>query len=931
MTAFIHTRTPNLAVLEPRGQVARAVAYCRSRAEDVAQRQVTRTAYDATGKAAAQWDPRLHDLHVEDPTVPANQATVYSLSGRVLYSHSVDAGTRVQLFGEAGQGVYFQDGRGTQRQVEFDRLLRPLAVFEQGACTERFTYAGFTAGHNQCGKIIRHDDPAGTRHFNQYAMGGAVLDHVQHFLQTLDPPDWPLPSNLRDELLELGEGACTQLQLNALGEMLQQTDAVGNCQGSNYTVAGELRESWLKPTESPTRKILVSAITYDADGRTERKSLGNGVVSLFDYSLQDGRLSRLYSRRSSGEPLQDLHYVYDPVGNILSIEDKTLAVRFFANQRIDPISQFTYDTLSQLIEATGFEEGSPRQGPNHRADPQALANFRQTYRYDLSGNLVELIHRGPKSHGRVLTAAKFSNRCLPHRDGVAPTEEEIAAAFDPNGNLLDLDTSRALQWDVRNQLAQVRPVTRESSLDDNERYACGSDGIRRRKVRTLYAKARAVVHETRYFPGLEIRVNDGNVLHVISVGEVQLLHWETGSPKAVANDQFRYMLVDLLGSCSVELDSLARVVSRQSYHPYGTTAFWERGDSSEQSYRTLAYSGKEQDTTGLYYFGLRYYLPTLQRWISPDILGYVDGLNLYASVRNSPVTFFDKQGATASREYFDEKDIEGFSSVFSSIKGGLLAQGLDPAKTLYLMVGRSPQVLGAYIEQMGYRTALLQMSGMSAAGAQLPRADELNEFELQNRGAFIESAVGGQDEGMQSVVMVDFSVTGNSISRAHQVVKEHYSRQGSNLAIKMAVVSRYTDATDNSDEDRTILHGEDNVLYDQQNRRGYLNMKERGVLRYMKVQQAEVDKGLSYTDKFSYKGVDAGKTPTIDLARKSKLDSMMKHALEQYPTTTPTDAKNQKKARYSIGMTRNGVSGVDSYINAYNRKNTSWFQRLFTW
>ncbi|MBF6026389.1 RHS repeat protein [Pseudomonas sp. P115] len=647
MNAVVHTHTPNLVVYDPRSQVACAVDYCRSHTQDLAQRRITRTRYDEAGRAVAQWDPRLYNLHMDDPTVPPNLANVYSLTGQVLSTQSVDAGLRVQLFGESGQGVYFQDGRGTQREVEFDALLRPLAVFEQGLCTERFTYAGadpIAASHNQCRQIIRHDDPAGTRHFNEYAMGGAVLDQVQHFLQALDTPDWPMPTQQRDDLLEPGDGARTLAYLNALGEVMQQTDAAGNHQGSHYSVDGQLREAWLQLKDSPTRKVLVSAITYDAHGRTERKTLGNGVISQFEYSPQDGRLMNLRSHRGSGERLQDLHYVYDPVGNIVSIEDKTLAVRFFANQRIDPISCFWYDSLYQLFEATGYEAGSAGKGPNQQADPRAVANFRQTYRYDLGGNLLELIHHGPQNHGRVLKAARYSNRCLPERDGVPPTEAEIAAAFDANGNLLALEMGRALEWDHRNQLAQVRPVQRQSALDDTERYIYGADGMRQRKVRTAQTNARAVISETRYLPGLEIRNVYGDELQVITAGAVQVLHWETAPPKRMANDQLRYTLEDHLGSCALELDADARVVSRESYHPFGSTAFWERGDSSEESYRTLGYSGKERDATGLYYYGLRYYIAWLQRWLNSDPAGPIDGLNLYRMVRNNPVTLNDPDG-----------------------------------------------------------------------------------------------------------------------------------------------------------------------------------------------------------------------------------------------------------------------------------------------
>ena len=64
----------------------------------------------------------------------------------------------------------------------------------------------------------------------------------------------------------------------------------------------------------------------------------------------------------------------------------------------------------------------------------------------------------------------------------------------------------------------------------------------------------------------------------------------------------------------------------------------------EAKYRTIRYSGKERDASGLYYYGQRYYAPWLQRWISPDPAGTVDGLNLYCMVGNNPVRFVDHQG-----------------------------------------------------------------------------------------------------------------------------------------------------------------------------------------------------------------------------------------------------------------------------------------------
>ncbi|MGN8101522.1 RHS repeat domain-containing protein, partial [Pseudomonas sp. 22072] len=474
MTALaLHRQTPGLSVSDPRGLTVRTVRYWRESGREQAQARSSRSGFDGAGRVVAEWDPRLVER--------ANLTQVYSLGSKVLGSHSVDAGWRVSLFTQAAEQVQAWDARGNERQVEYDSLLRPVAVFEQAACVERHHYADASphyAAHNQCGQLIRHDTPAGTQHFNEFGLTGAVLEQHQHFLQSLDMPDWPLPLDERDDLLEQAAGARSTLQFNPVGNVLEQTDAQGNRQRFNHTIDGRLREAWLQLKNATAAQRLVHDIHYNAQGQIEQQTAGNQVTSRFDYCPKDGRLNRLSAAGPSDEPLQDLHYVYDPVGNILSLEDKALPVRFFANQRIEPINRYTYDSLYQLIEATGWEGGSANRGPAHLEDPAAVANYRQTYRYDAGGNLLELIHHGPQQHGRVLTAAKHSNRCLPEVGGRPPTEAEIAEAFDASGNLLMLDRCRTLSWDARNQLSHVHMVERTLRLNDTERYVYGADGMR---------------------------------------------------------------------------------------------------------------------------------------------------------------------------------------------------------------------------------------------------------------------------------------------------------------------------------------------------------------------------------------------------------------------------------------------------------------------
>jgi len=661
LTQGIHTHTPTLTVADPRGLDVRSVTYYRAVETTAPEERINRSAYDAMGRLVEQWDPRLWVLKTEDAATPANLNNRYSLSGKVLGSMSVDAGERISLFGDADQLVETWDSRETERRVEYDDLLRPLAVYEQGKgeaarCTERYEYAnGDTsfAAHNQCGQVIRHDDPAGTQTLDEYALTGGVLEQTQRFLSSLEIPDWPPGPADREALLEpVAQAATSSSRFNPLGDVLEQIDAKGNRQLFDYTVDDLLFASHLQLSGQATPRTLVGDIAYNAYSQVEQETAGNGVVSTLTYRAEDGRLLRLHAARDADAPLQDLRYAYDPVGNVLSIEDAALPIRYFANQRVEPINRYDYDSLYQLTKATGWEAGSASRGPgfNRFDEPGAVANYQQTYHYDAGGNLLELIHVGPQSHSRKLTAARYSNRCLPDLDDRPPTEEEIAAAFDGNGNLLALQQGQTLRWDLRNQLHEVRPVEREGDDDDRELYFYGGDGMRRRKVRSTQTNARSLISEVRYLPGLEIRTRQGTgeVLHVICVqagrSAMQVLHWETAPPDGMSNDQYRYSLTDHLGSSSLELDGEAGVISRETYHPYGSTAWFAGRSEVEASYKTVRYSGKERDATGLYYYGFRYYATWLQRWVNPDPAEGVDGLNIYRMVRNNPISYNDIDG-----------------------------------------------------------------------------------------------------------------------------------------------------------------------------------------------------------------------------------------------------------------------------------------------
>jgi len=654
MNALVHRKTPTIKAVDSRGLPVRQVVYCRRNAQENSQARITRQHYDTAKRQVVQWDARLFGSAPE-----ANQTTVYSFSGKPLLVNSVDAGWRLSLPGDAGQVLRSWDQRGTQWRTTYDHRLRPIAIQEQTLDAEPRTVeclrygdsSAESAASNLCGALVRHDDSAGSLLIGEYGICGKPLRQTRRFLMDITPPHWPTDEPHRDALLESGGGYTTRWRYDALGQLILQSDAAGHQQRYGFDVAGQLKVLSLKIQGASSEKIIVRDLVYNAAGKVESQTAGNGVESRAAFDPANGRLISLRAA-VAGNTLQDLHYSYDAVGNVTRIEDRAQPVQFGSNQRVDAISTYTYDSLYQLTRATGREVAGLTSNPELPAfsrvpfDAQQLFPFTEHYEYDAGGNLIELRHvRDRNNYTRTLNVAANSNRLLSWNK---------AEHFDANGNPQVLNPGRSLEWSTRNQLASVTLVQRADGRHDMERYGYDSAGQRVRKTQTTHAST--VVHnqEVRYLPGLEIRTRHNERLEVIILQagrcNVRYLHWTEGRPAGIAKHPFRYSFDDHLGSSSLELDDEGWLISQESYLPYGATAWSASRSTVEADYRTIRYCGKERDASGLYYYGQRYYAPWLQRWINPDPAGTVDGLNLYCMVANNPMSFVDPAGLMRDEE-----------------------------------------------------------------------------------------------------------------------------------------------------------------------------------------------------------------------------------------------------------------------------------------
>ncbi|MCP4366956.1 MAG: RHS repeat-associated core domain-containing protein [Deltaproteobacteria bacterium] len=105
---------------------------------------------------------------------------------------------------------------------------------------------------------------------------------------------------------------------------------------------------------------------------------------------------------------------------------------------------------------------------------------------------------------------------------------------------------------------------------------------------------------------------------------------------------FTWNHADHLQSATRLTDSDGAEVRRLTYAAFGE----EAENSGSVDAPTYTYTGKEQDASGLMYYGARYYDPALARFITPDTLYDADpqGLNRYSYCSNNPLKHIDPDG-----------------------------------------------------------------------------------------------------------------------------------------------------------------------------------------------------------------------------------------------------------------------------------------------
>jgi RHS repeat-associated protein len=102
----------------------------------------------------------------------------------------------------------------------------------------------------------------------------------------------------------------------------------------------------------------------------------------------------------------------------------------------------------------------------------------------------------------------------------------------------------------------------------------------------------------------------------------------------------RSFITDALGSTLGLADSAGAIQTTYSYAPYGDTTFTGTAANNRSDF-----TGRENDSDGLYFYRARYYHPVFGRFVSEDPLGLSAGSpSLYEYVRGDPASITDPSG-----------------------------------------------------------------------------------------------------------------------------------------------------------------------------------------------------------------------------------------------------------------------------------------------
>lgn len=369
---------------------------------------------------------------------------------------------------------------------------------------------------------------------------------------------------------------------------------------------------------------MVAAYQYDDAGHRTRKILGNGVYTTYAHDAA-GQILSLVNFHPAGEIISRFDYTYNAIGNRLS------------KSTLDGKQTYTSDVLNQLTGVT-YPDGTTTQ-----------------FVYDAMGNRLNVVENG-------MPVAYTSNDLNQYL-----TVGSATYTYDANGNLIrktQEGETTTYEYDFEDRLVSVQTPT-ETII--NTYNALGQRNTRSDAEGTV-----------RYlWDGNEVSIEENNTNTTLRTYVWGGLLDEVARMEQGGIDY--YYLQDALLSVSDLIDDSGNTLEQYRYRAFGEPLV-QSSLGNPWFFTGAAFDFK----TGLQSNRLRWYSPDLGRFINPDPINLLGGVNLYAYASNNPARFVDPFGIVSVPSVLCQVSIILISSgagIFGTLAGGFLG-GLAAAGTV---------------------------------------------------------------------------------------------------------------------------------------------------------------------------------------------------------------------------------------------------------
>ena len=596
----------------------------------------------------------------------------YDTVGRMVELNSPDAGKTEWSFDLGGNLAARQTARlraqgATTRisyEYDFNRIRKvnypdmPAVEYFYGTASQKGDANG-----NRAGRITEERSEAGSKSYTYDRLGNLATE-TDSIVNLTEPQKGPHAYTMEYSYDSFSRMLSVKFPDSGRELVEYKYDRGGRIQ----SIFGNLTQ---QVPQQPAHTDYLKHLGYDEFNQKRRMVSGNNIETKYDYDPVMRRLTNIFAKsrdtflakqNKPARTFQDLHYQYDPVGNITEVrndapwDDPPGSILGVSTTKYT----FAYDDLYQVRRSEGTLQERQQWQSRHFTvttyDEVGNITHKQQKddRYELSGtdfifNHTEIPHSftfdytygSGRPHAVSKTVEDFPT-------GTAPRERNFA--YDENGNPTTVSNHdgnvRSQTWDSEDRLKSVSD-NGEKNMDAV--YDC--KGMRS----SMKAHDEEHVYPNQF---VSDRFSKGGkhyiTKHIFADG--MRVADKLDANFTVPSPAFFYH-ADHLGSTHYVSNNDQDLVQHHEYFASGEP--WTVEIDSKYSFRKFTtFNDKELDAfTGYYNYGARYYEPRLGTFLNPDpdLSGYMQGarnggvhsprnLGLYTYTWNNPVMFRDPTG-----------------------------------------------------------------------------------------------------------------------------------------------------------------------------------------------------------------------------------------------------------------------------------------------